>query len=88
MSFNLFPRNKNDDKKNVQAVLNIHHIFIEYSNDLARNLITTALTYVSTLQLKLMDGIAINPDIKAIQKKMQFYSKMKLIKENFVDEIL
>jgi len=35
-----------------------------------------------------MDGLAINPDPKAIQKKMQFYSKMKLIKDNFVDEIL
>lgn len=35
-----------------------------------------------------MNGLAINPDQKAIQKKMQFYSKMKLIKENFVDEIL
>lgn len=61
---------------------------IEYSNDLARNLITTALTYLSTFQLKLLDGVAINPDKKAIQKKMQFYSKMKLIKDNFVDEIL
>jgi len=35
-----------------------------------------------------LDGLAINPDQKAIQKKMGFYSKMSLIKDNFVDELL
>ena len=31
---NLFPRNANDTKKNVQVVLEVHKILIEYSNDL------------------------------------------------------
>lgn len=68
--------------------MTIHNIYIEYSNDLARNLITTALTYLSTLSLKIVNGIAINPDKKALQKKMRFYSKMQLIKDNFVEEAL
>lgn len=30
----------------------------------------------------------ISPDMKALQKKMRFYSKMALVKSNFVDQIL
>jgi len=87
-SFNIFPRNANDTKTNLQVILEVHKLNFEYSNDLTRNILNTALIFLQTLSLKILNGLVISPDMKALQKKMRFYSKMALIKSNFVDQIL